>query len=137
MQKSLSGTKYWISLSFPLKISFLVGKKTFVSEEELTLLDWSSPWGEEAMPWSFASVVPPPEAGEGTGTSAAEQNPAGCDFWRAAAKGLLAQGWAALVHTQPLAPFPPGDWLLSTEGLGLEDVCGNQHPTGCLETQPQ
>lgn len=100
------------------------------SEEEPTLLNWSWHWREKRschghLPvWSLLQRQRKELAPLCSWTKL-------CKVWlleSSSLKGLLAKGWAALVHTQPLAPTPPVDWLLSTQGLGLGDVCGKPAP---------
>lgn len=106
-------------------------KKTFVSEEEPTLLDWSLHSGEKRschghLPvWSLLQRQMKELGTLCSWTKLCK----GVTFGEQQPKGTPGKGLGSLgSHTQPLVPFPPVHWLLSTQGLGLEGVCGKAAP---------
>lgn len=114
------------SLAFHIKISLLVEDICVIGGTHSAGLELALQ-GAEVMAWSFASAVPPPEADEGTGTSLQlNKTLQGVTFGEQQPKGTPGKGLGRLgSHT---APSPPVDWQLSTEGLGLGDVCGKPEP---------
>lgn len=124
--KSLSGRKQFEFSGFSLRNLSFRGRYLCQRRKPLCWTGACTP-GSRGHAMVISGVVPPPEAGEGTGTSLQlNKTLQGVTHGEQQPKGTPGQGLGRLgSHT---APSPPVDWLLSTEGLGLGDVCGKPEP---------
>lgn len=111
----------------------------FGEKEDICVTGGTRFAGLEVMPCSFASVVPPPEAAEGIGTSLQlNKTVQGVTSGEQQPKGTPGRGLGSLGSHTASGPLSSCRLAAFHRGLGI-GVCvwKTSIPQGCLEKQPE